>query len=171
MTDKVATLVVDVYDNCSVSLGQVVLEDERIQPGVKVYFVEDLLIPMWACLGVGKVYANAYTALPTLGGVPWCPGVSTNFLIKKLIVPQPVLCELPRWLLAFLFILAVLVGANLVVTVVFLLWWLKRKSEEDVRRAPTQGRRLSKTYKTCSECGREFHGFRAFCPYCFAYQG
>lgn len=278
MTDKVATFVIDVYDNCNVSLGQVILEDERVSPGVKVYFIKDLLIPTWACLGVGEVYANAYTALPMLGGVPWCPQVSTTFRITKLIVhdvavvsvvpsstevfacetvnitvvvrnegdvsesfdvgayydsvligtlpvkslvpqmestlifvwctscvpvgdytisavasvvsgevdvednrfvdgvvrikpyaPPPVICELPGWLLPFLFILAVLVGANFVVTVVFLLWWLKRKSENTVSRAPTS-RRAPETRKLCSECGREFSAGRTFCPYCFAYQ-
>jgi len=86
MAEKVATLIIDVYDNSSVSLGQIVLADERIPPGVKVYFIDDLLIPTWACLGVGEVYANAYTALPVMGGVPWCPQVSTTFLITKLIV-------------------------------------------------------------------------------------
>lgn len=86
MTDKIATLVLDVYDNLSISFGQVVLVDEQIVPGITVLFIEDLLIPEWASLGIGVVYANAYTALPTLGGVPWCPQVSTAFSIVKMIV-------------------------------------------------------------------------------------
>lgn len=86
MTEKIATLILDVYDYLNFSLGQVVLEDERIPPDVTVFFIEDLLIPEWASLGVGVVYANAYTALPRLGGVPWCPQVSTTFSIVKAIV-------------------------------------------------------------------------------------
>jgi len=42
---------------------------------------------------------------------------------------MPDTCELPRWLPAFLFVLIVLAGGNLVVIIVFLLWKLKRKSE------------------------------------------
>jgi len=86
ITDKIATLILDVYDNLSISLGQVVLVDEQIAPGVTVLFIEDLLIPEWASLGAGVVYANAYTALPALGGIPWCPQVSTTFSIVKIVV-------------------------------------------------------------------------------------
>jgi hypothetical protein len=41
----------------------------------------------------------------------------------------PVTCELPRWLLAIIFIVSVLTGGNLVAIVVFLLWWRKKKAE------------------------------------------
>jgi len=87
-TSKIATLIFNVFDNLSVSLGQVILLQE-IKPGVTVLFIEDLLIPKWASLGVGVVYANAYTALPALGGVPWCPQVFTTFSIVEKIVPAP----------------------------------------------------------------------------------
>jgi len=85
MTDKNATLTIDVYDNLSLHLGQVVLVDEQMMPGVTVLFVKDLLIPNSASSGQGVVYANAYTALPALGGVPWCPQVSTTFSIVKIV--------------------------------------------------------------------------------------
>jgi len=39
---------------------------------------------------------------------------------------SPVMCTLPRWLLAFLFIIAVLTVGNFII---LLLLWLKRKSE------------------------------------------
>ena len=87
-TSKIATLIFNVFDNLSVSLGQIILLEE-IKPGVTVLFIEDLLIPKWASLGVGVVYANAYTALPALGGVPWCRQVFTTFLIVEKIVPVP----------------------------------------------------------------------------------
>ena len=87
-TSKIATLIFNVFDNLSVSLGQVILLEE-IKPGVTVLFIEDLLIPKWASLGVGMVYASAYTALPALGGVPWCPQVFTTFSIVEKIVPAP----------------------------------------------------------------------------------
>lgn len=86
MTDKIATLFLDVYDYLNFSLGHVVLENVRIQPEGTILFIKDLLIPEWASLGVGVVYANAYTALPRLGGVPWCPQVSTTFSIVEAMV-------------------------------------------------------------------------------------
>jgi len=290
MTNKIATLIIDVYDNLSVSLGQVVLVDEQIAPGVTVLFIEDLLIPEWARPGVGVVYANAYTALPALGGVPWCPQVSTIFSIVKIVVhdvavvsvvpsvteafrcqavnvsvvvknegnvgetfdvcayydraligtftvrnlaPQtkkdiifkwctcclqpgnytlsaeasvvpgdvnidnnrfvngvvrikplalppapPVECVLPKWLLAFLFLLAVLVGASLVVTVGFALWWMD-EGKKQTRPAPPSNVSDIKLYKghsfkatkTCSVCGREFPAVYTFCPYCMSFHG
>ena len=86
MTDKVATLIIDVHDNSSVPLGQLLVENVRVSSDVNVFFIEDLMIPTWACLGVSLVVANAYTELPGVDGEPWCPQVSTTFLITKLIV-------------------------------------------------------------------------------------
>jgi len=287
MTDKIATLVLDVYDNLSISFGQVVLVDEQLAPGVTVLFIKDLLIPEWASLGGGVVYANAYTALPALGGVPWCPQVSTIFSIVKIIVhdvavinvvpsvtqafpcetvnisvvvrnkgdvsetfdvsayydsvligvstvenlaprsektlkfrwctccvapgdytisaeasvvpgevyvednrfvdgvvrikplvpPPPVEYVLPRWLLAFLFLLAVLVGATLAVLVGFVLWWTRERKKEEEEKMPTllpfkpHEKRPFKASKKCSVCGREFPGVYTFCPYCMSFHG
>lgn len=291
MTDKIATLILNVYDNLSVSLGQVVLVDEQIAPGVTVLFIEDILIPEWASLGAGVVYANAYTALPALGGVPWCPQVSATFWIVKAIVhdvavvsvapsvteafpcqtvnisvvvrnegdvdetfdvcayydsaliemftvrdlapqakrdiifkwctcclqpgnytlsaeasvvpgevdvednrfvdgvvwikpwvpppPPPVEYVLPKWLLAFLFLLAVLVGANLVVTVGFALWWMRERGKEreakPVRPSAPSVKLVEehpfKATKTCSVCGRKFPAVYTFCPYCMSFHG
>ena len=286
MTDKIATLTLDIYDNLSISLGQVVLVDEQIAPGVTVLFIEDLLIPEWASLGAGVVYANAYTASPALGGVPWCPQVFTIFSIVKMIVhdvavinvvpsvteafpgqtvnvsvtvknegdvsetfdvstyydsvligpltvenlfpqterilkfswctfcvspgnytlsavasvvpgevdvkdnrfvdgvvrikpwfppPPPVEYVLPRWLLAFLFLLAVLVGACLVLLIGLALWCMRERKKEAplVVPAPSVKRHeyRFKTTKTCSVCGREFLGVYTFCPYCFTFHG
>jgi len=82
MTDKVATLTLDVYDELEFLLGVVTRENVKIPPGVTVYFIEDLLIPTSAFVGVGVVSANAYSVL----GAPWCPQVATTFLITRLIV-------------------------------------------------------------------------------------
>ena len=82
MVEKVATLTLDVYDDLEVLLGVVIREDVKIPPGVTAYFIEDLLIPTSAFVGVGVVYANAYDVL----GAPWCPQVSTTFWITRLIV-------------------------------------------------------------------------------------
>jgi len=283
MTEKIATLVTDVYDNLSFFLGQAILVDKQIAPGITVILVGDLLIPQWASLGDGTAYANAYTALPALGGVPWCHDVSTTFSIVKIIVhdvavvdvkpsvtetfscqpvnvsvvvrnegnigetfavhayydsvligtftvrnlapqkegnitfkwctcclepgnytlsaeasvvpgevdvednrfvdgvvrikpwapppPSPVEYVLPKWLLAFLFLLTVLVGANLCCCL--LLWCRreKRKEEEAVVPTPSVEQHPFKTTKTCSVCGREFPGVYSFCPYCMSFHG
>lgn len=287
MTDKIATLIIDVYDNLSISFGQVVLVDRQIKPGVTVLFIEDLLVPEWACLGAGMVYANAYTTLPTLGGVPWCPQVSTIFWIVKAIVhdvavvsvipsvteafpcqtvnvsvvvknegyavetfdvsayydhvlietftvrnlaPQtkknimfrwhtcclqpgnytlsaeasvvpgevdvednslvngvvriksppppppspPTECVLPKWLLALLFLLAVLVGACFVVILGFVLWWKhkrgKEEEDESVKSASSvEPQKEFKVTKKCGVCGREFPGVYTFCPHCMSF--
>jgi len=286
MTDKIATLILDVYDNLSVSLGQVVLVDEQIAPGVTVLFIEDLLIPEWASLGAGVVYANAYTASPASGGVPWCPQVSTTFWIVKVIVhdvavvsvvpsvteafpgqtvdvsvvvrnegdvgetfdvcayydsaligtftvrdlapqaekdimfdwctrclepgnytlsaeasvvpgeidandnrfvdgvvrikpwaptpPSPVEYVLPKWLMAFLFLLAVLVGACFVLLIGLAFCCTRKRKKEAQNALPTPSvkRRREhpfKTTKTCSVCGRDFPEVYTFCPYCFTF--
>jgi len=290
MTDKIATLTIDVYDNLSIHLGQVILVDERIAPGVTVLFIKDLLIPKSASLGDGVVYANAYTALPALGGVPWCPYVSTIFSIVKVVVhdvavtsvtpsvreafpcqivnvsvvvrnegnvfetfdvsayydsaligtvtvwnlapqtdkiivfkwntsclqpgdytlsavasivpgevdiedntfvdgivqikafvpppppPPPVECVLPKWLLAFLFLIAVLIGAILIILIGFILWWTnqRRKEREAKPSAPPikpYEERPFRTFKICNVCGRNFSRVYTFCPYCMSFHG
>ena len=80
--DKVATLIISVYDKQIVHIGQIVLEDWVIPPCTSVYFTGDLLIPNWARVGMGMVYVNAYTAQPQNSGVPYCPEVSTAFEVS-----------------------------------------------------------------------------------------
>jgi hypothetical protein len=282
MTDKKATLILDVYDNLSISFGQIVLPDEQISPGVTTLFIKDLLIPETASLGEGTVYANAFTALPSLGGIPWCPQVSTTFSIVKLIhdvavinvfpsvyealpcqtinvlvvvknegsvretfdvsayydstligtlivkelaprtekivvfkwctccmkpgnytlsaeasvVPGEVDIEdnkfvdgvvqikalppteyAPRWLLAFLFVIAVLIGAVLFILVGFILWWRRKKKKEEAKPPPPLV--VSKPYpelslkatKKCGVCGKEFPAVYTFCPHCMSFHG
>jgi len=82
MTDKNATLSIYAFDNSSTPLGQVIVENQRIPPGNTSYYIGDLLIPNRTRVGIGVAFVSAYSALPTLGGVPWCPEVSTTFEIK-----------------------------------------------------------------------------------------
>jgi len=81
LVEKVATLILNVYDELEFLLGVVIREDVKIPLGVTVYFIEDLLIPASAFVGVGVVYANAYDVF----GAAWCPEVSTTFRIIRLI--------------------------------------------------------------------------------------
>lgn len=82
MTDKVATITVDVFDESDASLGHVIMKDKSVPRNTTSrYYTEGLLIPNWARVGIGAVHVNAYTALPAVGGVAWCPEVSTTFEI------------------------------------------------------------------------------------------
>ena len=90
----------------------------------------------------------------------------------------PAVWEIPRWLLALLFLLAVFIGACLVAAILFaLLWMRERKKKGQTSRQPTypevKARKEAgfKTSKTCSVCGREFHGAYTFCPYCLTFHG
>jgi len=280
MTGKIATLIIDVYDNSSFPLGQLIVENVWMSPGVNVFFIKDLLIPTWACPGVSLVVANAYTKLPSVDGKPWCPQVSTTFLIAKLIVHDvavlsvspssnivyigeildinvtvknqgnctesfnvtafynsnvigtlpikdlepngeillvfrwntqnvaegnytlsaeasvvleeinlennrfvdgvvwvklgmlPIAWEIPRWLLALLFLLAIFIGACLAAAIVFAFLWRRcRKKKDQIDKQPTRPEVEFKKSKTCSVCGKEFPGVYTFCPYCFTFHG
>lgn len=82
-TSKIATFTFAVYDECDVPNGHVVLHDWLISPGTTEIFIVGLQIPEWAYVGIGTVYANAYTAVPQFCGMPYCPEISTAFTITK----------------------------------------------------------------------------------------
>ena len=83
------TVIVVIYDDCDVPIGQVVIPDLEIPAAPaelcseKVISVfPELHIPKWAYIGAGKVYANAFTALPQDCGIPYCPEVMFPILIS-----------------------------------------------------------------------------------------
>lgn|GEM_PF-2545565 len=82
-TSKIASFTLAVYDECDVPIGHVVLHDWLISPGTTEIFIIGLQIPKWAYVGIGTVYANAYTDLPQLYVTPYCPEISTTFTITK----------------------------------------------------------------------------------------
>jgi len=84
-TSKIATFTIVAYDEQGVPVGQAVLCGWATSPGTSQIFIIGLQLPKWACIGVGSVYANAYTNLPKTGGVPYCPETSTVFMIGLLI--------------------------------------------------------------------------------------
>jgi PKD repeat protein len=81
-TSITATFTVAAYDEARVPIGLVVLHNWVIPSGTSQYFVIGLQIPRWAYIGVAIVYTNAYTNIPQLCGVPYCPEVSTTFMIQ-----------------------------------------------------------------------------------------
>jgi len=84
----------------------------------------------------------------------------------------PAVGEIPRWLLALLFLLAVFIVACLVAAIIFgLLWRRERKKNGQRGRQPIYPEVGFKRSKTCSVCGKEFPGVYTFCPYCFTFHG
>ena len=80
---KTATFTLVTYDEQGVPIGHVVLHNWVISPGTSQFYIIDLQIPKWAYIGVAAVYANAYTNLPTTGGVPYCPEISITLLVTN----------------------------------------------------------------------------------------
>jgi PKD repeat protein len=84
MSSREATLTAVVYDACGVPIGQMVVPGWSIEGGATVEFYDfGIPVPSWAFVSppTAKVYANAFTELPSNDGVPYCPEVSGEFLI------------------------------------------------------------------------------------------
>jgi hypothetical protein len=80
-TSKMATFTVAVCDERDVPIGRAVLHDWLIPRETCFTFIIDILIPEWTYIGKGIAYVNAYTNLPMLGGVSYCPEASTSLII------------------------------------------------------------------------------------------
>jgi len=81
-TSKIATFTIVAYDEQGVPVGVALLFGWPASPGTSQVLIIDLQLPKWAYIGVGSVYANAYTNLPHIGGVPYCPEIFTVFIIN-----------------------------------------------------------------------------------------
>ncbi|MCK5592948.1 hypothetical protein KAI31_02500, partial [Candidatus Bathyarchaeota archaeon] len=82
-TSKLATFTIVVYDESDTPIAYVVSESWSISPGLAETFIIGMQIPEWVYIGVGTVYANAFTDLPRLHGTPYCLEISTTFRIIK----------------------------------------------------------------------------------------
>jgi len=76
---ETALITVNAFDASSATLG-VVSFKSTVMPGIST-FILGLPIPSKSNTGTAKVYANAFTDWPYLGGVPCCPEVSATFQI------------------------------------------------------------------------------------------
>lgn len=82
MTEKKATLLITVYDPLKVQINSTEIKDCNLQPNGSISFVDCFLsIPEWACTGDAVVYASAYSAPVSHGGIPYCPEISKHFWI------------------------------------------------------------------------------------------
>jgi parallel beta-helix repeat protein len=74
---------VTVYDAKNITLGAVKYIFHDLTEGVYP-FVASVLIPPWATPGIATMYANLFTNLPELGGVPYCTEFVKTFPIASL---------------------------------------------------------------------------------------
>jgi hypothetical protein len=85
---KNVTIIIVVYDECHVPLGQVIVRKTipggaYCSPNIEnITIQETICVPQWAYVGAGKVYYNLFTALPRDCGVAYSPEYSTDIVIK-----------------------------------------------------------------------------------------
>jgi PKD repeat protein len=80
-TSKMVTFTIATCDAENAPIGHIILQNWAASPGDSTIFLILIEIPKWAFTGLSTVYANAYTDLPTLGGVPYGPEASAIFTI------------------------------------------------------------------------------------------
>jgi parallel beta-helix repeat protein len=82
-TTRNATLTINVYDECNVTVGLVYLQ-AAVPSGMHEYSLLQLGIklPTWCFIGRAKAIACAFTDWPLNGEVPYCPEILTEFHIK-----------------------------------------------------------------------------------------
>jgi hypothetical protein len=77
-----ATITAAIFDELDIPVSSHEIRDFRVQPNGKLIFLYfKLCIPQWAFVGNATVFMSAFTAPASEGGVPYCPGLSTSFLI------------------------------------------------------------------------------------------
>jgi PKD repeat protein len=86
---KYVKLIVVVYDDCDVPIGQdisgVWLTETATYCHPKDYIIiwqDAVHVPQWFYAGEGKVYVSAFTDIPSECGVPYCPEVSTGIALE-----------------------------------------------------------------------------------------
>jgi hypothetical protein len=147
---------------------------KSLQPGSE--------IPLVFYWNTGNVAKGNYTLSAEASAVPGETKIENNRFVDGVVMVKswvfPPVLEIPRWLLALLFISAILIGACLAAAIVFvLLRRRKRKRKDQWGRQPSSFEVEPckevgfKRSKTCSACGKEFPGVYTFCPYCFTFHG
>ena len=85
MSNKIVTLTVNLFDSMNIVFDSAEVIDLTISSNSTLaYQYYPLYIPEGAHLGEAIVYADAYTAPVSLGGVPHCPEAQTSFTITDI---------------------------------------------------------------------------------------
>jgi len=83
MTLKNATLAIVIQDELNVVVGFSLIQNFAVQPNEKTVFLYcKNMLPVWTHVGTAKIFVTALTALVSDNGVPYCPGISTEFSVK-----------------------------------------------------------------------------------------
>jgi hypothetical protein len=81
-TSRDETIGIVVQDALGVPVAYHEMRDIYVPPnGTLVRIYCSLNLPLWAKVGLARVSADALTALPHEGGVPYCPELQTNIRI------------------------------------------------------------------------------------------
>jgi hypothetical protein len=84
MIEQTATISLVIQDSLNVPVAFLRMDNLLVQPNetvIQIYCV--LHLPKWVTLGSATLHSAALTAVPSLGGVPYSPGVTTGFLITS----------------------------------------------------------------------------------------
>jgi len=84
MMARLATITAVIYDDLMVPINTpAILVDYNLMPGQTYVLMVGIHVEKWAFVGTGTAKANAFTKLPFLSGISWCPEVTATFQILK----------------------------------------------------------------------------------------
>ncbi|MGQ9641742.1 MAG: CARDB domain-containing protein [Candidatus Bathycorpusculaceae bacterium] len=135
---------------------------------------EMLLVFYWDTLNVTE---GNYTLSAEASAVPGEVNIENNKLVDGVIWVKPWMYppvwKIPIWLLALLFLLAMLIGILLLLVLICALLRRRRRKKKDKMVIPPIPHTIMpfQRSKKCKVCGKEFPGVYTFCPYCFTFHG
>jgi hypothetical protein len=135
---------------------------------------ETLLVFYWNTLNVTE---GNYTLSAGASAVPGEVNIENNKFIDGVVRVKPwtypPVLEIPLWLLALLFLLAMIIGILLLLALMFALLQRRRRKKKGKIVIPPIPPTIApfQRSKKCRVCGKEFLGVYTFCPYCFTFHG
>jgi hypothetical protein len=135
---------------------------------------EMLLVFYWDTRNVTE---GNYTLSAEASVVPGEVNIENNRLVNGVVWVKPwvypPVWKIPIWLLALLFLLAVLIGILLLLVLICALLRRRRRKKKDkmvIQPIPPTIMPFQRS-KKCRVCGKEFPVVYTFCPYCFTFHG
>jgi hypothetical protein len=135
---------------------------------------EMLLVFYWDTRNVTE---GNYTLSAEASVVPGEVNIENNRLVDGVVWVKPwvypPVWKIPIWLLALLFLLAVLIGILLLLVLICALLRRRRRKKKDkmvIQPIPPTIMPFQRS-KKCRVCGKEFPVVYTFCPYCFTFHG
>lgn len=80
-TNKDITILANAYDDEMVPMGNIPCVSKPLLAGRSTSSILSIIIPIWASLGNGVVYASVFTDFPKDGGTAYCPEKMDTFQI------------------------------------------------------------------------------------------